>query len=179
MQNNSLRRERLSDNCWRCLLECVTLIFRDFLSSLMTVSLSSSLTPRPSASVISALTVDALISTGGVWGRGGTWSNRNNYNGEEVTNSRNLLRFQCVISMWKVKAYKYLALRFVSVILSFLHGRGHLVHGNDDGAAGLTQTLRAIQAMRAIHLGEKSVGLDNTMKQLQLKTKNLQHRHSV
>uniref|UniRef100_A0A3B5B719 Family with sequence similarity 113 n=1 Tax=Stegastes partitus TaxID=144197 RepID=A0A3B5B719_9TELE len=44
----------------------VTLIFRDFLSSLMTVSLSSSLTPRPSASVISALTVDALTSTGEV-----------------------------------------------------------------------------------------------------------------
>lgn len=43
----------------------VTLILRDFLTSLITVSLSSSLTPRPSASVISALTVDALISTGG------------------------------------------------------------------------------------------------------------------
>lgn len=49
-----------------CLQECVTLILSDFLSSLMTVSLSSSFTPRPSASVISALTVDARTSTGGV-----------------------------------------------------------------------------------------------------------------
>lgn len=44
-----------------------TLILSDFFSSLITVSLSSSFTPRPSASVISALTVDALVSTGGVW----------------------------------------------------------------------------------------------------------------
>lgn len=43
-----------------------TLILRDFFSSFMTVSLSSSLTPRPSASVISALMVAARISTGGV-----------------------------------------------------------------------------------------------------------------
>lgn len=57
---------KLDGSCWGHLLECVTLILSDFLSSLMTVSLSSSFTPRPSASVISALMVDALISTGGV-----------------------------------------------------------------------------------------------------------------
>uniref|UniRef100_A0A3P8TY55 Family with sequence similarity 113 n=1 Tax=Amphiprion percula TaxID=161767 RepID=A0A3P8TY55_AMPPE len=54
-------------------LQCVTLILRDFFSSLMTVSLSSSLTPRPSASVISALTVDALTSTGEVYRQ--EWTN--------------------------------------------------------------------------------------------------------
>lgn len=70
----------------------------------------------------------------------------------------------------KEKAYKYLALWFVSIVLSFLHGRGHLVHGSDDGAAGLTQTLWAVQAMRAVHLGEKTVDLDNTITQLQPKT---------
>ena len=57
----------------------------------------------------------------------------------------------------KVKANRHLALWFVSIILSFLHGRGHLVHGSDDGGAGLTQTLWAVQALRAIHLRKRSV----------------------
>lgn len=42
-----------------------TLILRDFFSSLMTVSRSSSLSPRPSASVISARRAAARSSTGG------------------------------------------------------------------------------------------------------------------
>lgn len=55
----------------------------------------------------------------------------------------------------EVKAYTHLSLWFVSIILSFLHGCGHLVHSGDDGAAGLTQTLQATQTKRAIHLGEE------------------------
>lgn len=43
----------------------VTLILSDFLSSLMTVSLSSSFIPKPSASVISARSAAARSSAGG------------------------------------------------------------------------------------------------------------------
>lgn len=46
--------------------ERLTLIFRDFFSSLMTVSLSSSFSPSPSASVISARRAAARSSAGGV-----------------------------------------------------------------------------------------------------------------
>lgn len=71
-----------------------------------------------------------LISTG----RGG---------GKE-TNGRNMTSYYCLNT--------HCALWFVSIILPFLHGCGHLVHGCDDGAAGLTQRLWAIQALRAVHL---------------------------
>lgn len=46
--------------------ERLTLILRDFFSSLMTVSLSSSFSPSPSASVISARRAAARSSAGGV-----------------------------------------------------------------------------------------------------------------
>lgn len=46
--------------------EHLTLILRDFFSSLMTVSLSSSFSPSPSASVISARSAAARSSAGGV-----------------------------------------------------------------------------------------------------------------
>ena len=60
------------------------------------------------------------------------------------TNGRNTLSFHCLNT--------HRALWFVGIILPFLHGCGHLVHGGDDGAAGLTQRLWAIQALRAVHL---------------------------
>ena len=63
------------------------------------------------------------------------------------TNGRNMFSFHCLNT--------HRALWFVSIILPFLHGCGHLVHGGDDGAAGLTQRLWAIQALRAVHLKEK------------------------
>lgn len=113
----------------------------------MTVSLSSSLTPRPSASVISALTVDALISTGGVYRCG-----------EEVTKSRNMSMSEYIVLIRqceKVKTCKYLALRFLGIILSFLHSCGHLIHGSDDRGAGLTQTLSAMSAVHLCGGGEK------------------------
>lgn len=51
---------------WRATEERLTLILRDFFSSLMTVSLSSSFSPSPSASVISARRAAARRSAGGV-----------------------------------------------------------------------------------------------------------------
>lgn len=46
----------------------------------------------------------------------------------------------------------YRALRPLGVVLSLLHGGGHLVHAGDEGGAGLMQTLVCIESVRAIHL---------------------------
>ena len=57
-----------------------TLILRDFFSSLMTVSLSSSFMPRPSASVISARRAADRTSTGGgFWGVTTEWPQNSNF----------------------------------------------------------------------------------------------------
>lgn len=49
----------------------------------------------------------------------------------------------------------HLQLRFVSVVLPFLHGGGHLIHGGDDGTAGLTKTFWTTLTKSAINLGWK------------------------
>lgn len=55
-----------------------------------------------------------------------------------------------------VERLTYLSLRLLSVILPFLHGDGHLVHGRDDGAAGLTQKLWTFHALGAADLQEEN-----------------------
>lgn len=54
-----------------------------------------------------------------------------------------------------VVAQTHLGLWFFSIILSLLHGSGHLVHGGDDGVAGLAHTVKAARTMGAIHLEER------------------------
>lgn len=111
----------------------LTLILRDFLSSLMTVSLSSSFMPRPSASVISALSAAARRSTGG-----GFW---------QKTNS---MRLKAPTHLYAHSFY--LVLGPLCVILSLLHRGGHLVHGCYDDATGLPQVLVWVGALRPVDL---------------------------
>lgn len=54
--------------------------------------------------------------------------------------------------------WAHLALGPVGVVLAFLHGGGHLVHGGDEDAAGLAQTLVGVQAVRAVDLRRKWAG---------------------
>lgn len=54
-----------------------------------------------------------------------------------------------------VVAQTHLGLRFFSIILSLLHGSGHLVHGGDDGVAGLAHAIKATRTVGAIHLEEQ------------------------
>lgn len=46
----------------------------------------------------------------------------------------------------------HLALRPVSIVFSLLHGRGHLVHGGNEDAAGLAQALVGVDALSAVDL---------------------------
>lgn len=46
----------------------------------------------------------------------------------------------------------HLGLWPVSIVLSLLHGRGHLVHGRDEDAAGLPQALVGVDALGAVDL---------------------------
>lgn len=55
-----------------------------------------------------------------------------------------------------VVAQTHLRLWFFRIILSLLHGSGHLVHGGDDGVAGLAHTIKATRTMGAIHLQERA-----------------------
>lgn len=54
----------------------------------------------------------------------------------------------------------HLPLWFFSIILSLLHGSGHLVHCGDDGAAGLAHTIKATRTMGTVHLEEGVKGLN-------------------
>lgn len=132
----------------------ITLIFRDFFSSLMTVSLSSSFMPRPSASVISARRAAARTSTGG-----GFW---------EMIKERNMRKIKSCTKHFQscIFTTSYLALRLVWVVLSLLHGGGHLVHGCDDDAAGLSQTLVGVGALRSIDLKTTEIRLFLLVKSL-------------
>lgn len=53
------------------------------------------------------------------------------------------------------KKKTHLHLWFVSIVLSFLHGRGHLVHGGDDGTAGLPQTFWTTLTKSTVNLVNK------------------------
>lgn len=52
----------------------------------------------------------------------------------------------------KVFPLAYFVLRLLRVVLALLHRGGHLVHGRDDHATGLSQTLVGVGALRAINL---------------------------
>lgn len=56
-------------------------------------------------------------------------------------------------STWISKTHLHLWL--VGIVLSFLHGRGHLVHGGDDGTAGLPQTFWTTLAESTVNLVQK------------------------
>lgn len=181
--------------------EQLTLILRDFFSSLMTVSLSSSLSPSPSASVISARRAAARRSAGGVgcngdqrnktqnWylkknssncrcddtARGGPFlaslhsagncctspalypaiaPRRVSCQGRQQQDCGRLQSSSDAPALPKTPAAveAHLGLWPICIIFSLLHSRGHLVHGRDEDAAGLTQTLVGVDALGAVDL---------------------------
>lgn len=146
------------------------MILRDFFSSLMTVSLSSSFSPSPSASVISERRAAARSSAGGVGcnGEHGTASAlqegtaRSRMAGGDRPQAPQVLPapwgLQGVTELLggsgSSTADAHLGLGPVGVVLSLLHGRGHLVHGGDEDAAGLAQALVGVDALGTVDLQE-------------------------
>lgn len=65
--------------------------------------------------------------------------------------------------LMRLVAQTHLGLWFFSIVLSLLHGSGHLVHGGDDGVAGLAHTIKATCTVGAIHLEEQvNVSISDT-----------------